>query len=1046
MLAAGMALCRTGAAECRTNAFEEAKLTSVYRVRSWSTEDGLPQNTVLCLLQTHDGYLWFGTLDGLVRYDGLKLSVYDSSNVPFLNERAVLSLAECPEGRLWIGTSGGLLQYSNHCFSAVELGPRPTAVRSVCPCRDGGLWLGTELGPARVEAGRATIYTNYPGFVSMGGQPGDRGINSVVEGADGTVWFGDDRGLVRLSPRASQFEVVFASPGNLGGRFGGAGRVVCDNEGAIWFGNSAGLYRWQAGQLTLYPSAANGLEGLVEPLNWDAASGLWLSDGPWRLSRLHNGRFVHYRTQSGLSDGLVRCLQSDREGNHWVGTQFGGLSVLQPRKVVCLTTEQGLANDDVWSISQGADQSVWIGTADGVSRYANGRVVTNLQRSSQAPHFGFHAVLADRAGRLWAGTTANGLWKSEQGRCEQVFADLGGNTPLLGIQSLYQDLDGSLWIGAGSLLRLKEGKWLLWGQKAAGEQPDPVTIHPSVIGMLRDARGDLWIGTKGGLFRIRGGKLEGFTPTNGFPADIATPALADADGTVWFASSHGLIRYRGGRFFLISQAHGLSEALAYNVLQDDLGWLWLNGNRGLQRVSKQAANDVADGKTASLLCLHYGAAEGMLSPEGNGFTTPNSCKTRDGRLWFPTTKGAVIVDPRLLELSETPPPVLIEEVLADGEVILGGEMAQPEKPGAEAGTRGAGLKRGHQRALRLGPGRARSLLIRYSAPSFSAPERMRFEYQLEGYDAKWQTDSRSLRTAIYTNLRPGRYRFRLRACNAQGVSSAGEAQFAFSLAPFFYQTWPFYFLCGGIVLALAGSLHAVRMRGLRRIKELEQQQALGLERTRIARDMHDSLAADLTRIAMLAEMAQRQPGRAADPTQWAKAGNLARGLVDGIGELIWATNPRHNSLDSLAAYLRGYASEFLDAAGLRCHFDFPEEVPPLPISGEARRHLLLATKETLGNVAKHAHASEVLIHLDVGEGQVELTVEDDGCGFALFPGQDAGGASPSPRYSGGNGVRNIEERLRAIGGRCVIHSAPGSGTRVRMIIPLAFVPDEQDGH
>ena len=338
------------------------------------------------------------------------------------------------------------------------------------------------------------------------------------------------------------------------------------------------------------------------------------------------------------------------------------------------------------------------------------------------------------------------------------------------------------------------------------------------------------------------------------------------------------------------------------------------------------------------------------------------------------------------------------------------------------------------------------MLIRYTAATFVSPERTRFACKLEGHDKAWSEDYNNLRTAIYTDLRPGPYRFRVKAFNSHGMASASDAEFSFSLAPWFYQTWLFYALCAGAVLGTATGLHLIRMHGLRRIKQLEQQLALDQERARIARDMHDSLAADLTRIAILADMAQRQSSPGADQAQWRKAGELARGLVDGIGELIWATNPRNNSLDALASYLRGYASEFAAAAGLRCRFEFPVDVPPIAISGGARRHLFLAVKEALSNVIKHAHASQIVLRFDLANGLVAISVDDDGCGFTIHQSPAVEEPSTGPPWSGGNGLRNLRERLEAIGGRCVIQSSAGSGTRIRLTAPLGSVLSQRNGH
>jgi ligand-binding sensor domain-containing protein/signal transduction histidine kinase len=1042
--------------DLQTNSLGWAELDSQFVVRTWTTEQGLPQNTVLCLLQSSDGYLWAGTLDGLARFDGLKFTVFDQQNTPALQNQAVLALAEQPAGCLWIGTRGGLVRYCNRVFSPVALGTGEVAVRAICARRAGGMWLGTDLGPVRLENGNVSWCTNYPGFDMYGARQGARCrmVNSLIEDEGGTLWLGDDRGLVRLRPGAQEFEIVYAPEPTLGSRGQGANAVVADRKGGIWFGNSQGLYRFFREKLECHRSEANGFRVWPEPLLWDG-QGLWITGGAGSVTRWEDGRLIHYRLPAGMAGKELQCITADREGSLWVGTHTGGLTLMQRRRLLNLTFADGLANDDVWSIGEGPDRSVWIATLGGLSRYANGAFTNYLAGPPPDPINRFQSVLPSRSGTVWAGSAK--LFQLQGELLVPVQAEFDGVCFDLRGVPLYQDPGGGLWVASDNLLyRSKNGKWDRWRSRGVGETTQGLP-NASVLSVLQDAAGDVWVGTRAGVCRLHGALSECFTKTNGFPADIAGPVLADPDGTVWFCSSKGLIRYKDKRFFLISTQHGLYEDLAYNALEDEFGWLWLNGNRGLQRVRKQDANDLADGKIQRVTCLRYGVADGMLSAEGNGDRGPNSCKARDGRLWFPTTKGVVVVDPRTLTGNDVPPPVVIEQVIADGEVILGdgcaGEIRSSKSEvggqyaeGKAHATPTPGPRTRNQDLLRLGPGKARSLLIRYTANTFVSPERTRFVYILEGHDSSWSEDGSNLRTAIFTDLRPGRYRFRVKAFNSHGVASARDAELGFSLAPWFYQTWPFYVLCASTVLALAAGLHLLRMNALRRIQQLEQQHALDVERARIARDMHDSLAADLTRIALLADMAQRQSSQGADRSQWSKAGDLARGLVEGIGELIWATNPRNNSLDALASYLRGYAFEFLAAAGLRYRFDFPAEVPPLPISGEARRHLFLAAKEALHNAVKHAHASQIVLGLGLAEGQVAISVDDDGCGFTLHQSPAAEGPLDNLRWSGGNGLRNLQERLGAIGGQCVIQSTAGSGTRIRLTAPLGSVFARESRH
>jgi len=397
----------------------------------------------------------------------------------------------------------------------------------------------------------------------------------------------------------------------------------------------------------------------------------------------------------------------------------------------------------------------------------------------------------------------------------------------------------------------------------------------------------------------------------------------------------------------------------------------------------------------------------MLSSETNGQKSqPAGLRTRDGRLWFPTTRGVAIFDPAAGLIEEVPPRVVLEEIRADNQSVAKDSWA--DRVGAE-----------------LPPGRGRVLEFHYTAPSFIAPDRVCFRYRLEGYDSDWQ-DVGTRRVAYYTQLRPGRYVFRVRAANHHGVWDEPAAGFAFRLAPRFYQTSRFYLALGLLSVGSVYGVYRVRWAVAHRFQRLERQLAVERERTRIARDLHDDVGASLTQIGLVTELARRKL-EASHPA-WGEVERVARTTqqaTQAVDEIVWAINPQDDTLRSLLAYVRTFAGEFLEAASLGAEWVWPVEVPDRVVSAETRHHAFLATKEALNNAVQHAGARRVTMRAGLEGDVLRIGVADGGNGF-----------SPEVGSGSGNGLHHMRQRLVALGGRLEILSAPGAGTRVRFAVPL----------
>jgi len=329
------------------------------------------------------------------------------------------------------------------------------------------------------------------------------------------------------------------------------------------------------------------------------------------------------------------------------------------------------------------------------------------------------------------------------------------------------------------------------------------------------------------------------------------------------------------------------------------------------------------------------------------------------------------------------------------------------------------------KAASLPPGRGDVLELRYTANSLVAPEKVQFRYCLyhDGHDDTW-TEAGNRRVAYYTNLRPGNYTFRVIACNNHGVWNEEGASYSFFLAPHFYQTWLFYLLCSLTVVLAGYGLHWIRLSVVRKIERLEKQHALEKERARIANEMHDDLGSSLTQIALLGELANRDlPDANKTGEHIQKITRTTREVFRAMDEIVWAVNPKHDTLSSLIGYLSKYAQDFLRPAGIRCRLDLPQNLPPHPLTTDERHNLFLTVKEALNNIVKHAGASEVWLRVSLDSARCLISIEDNGRGFAI------GSARPD-----GNGLTNMRERLAPTSGEFKLNSQPGQGTRLELIV------------
>ena len=545
----------------------------------------------------------------------------------------------------------------------------------------------------------------------------------------------------------------------------------------------------------------------------------------------------------------------------------------------------------------------------------------------------------------------------------------------------------------------------------------------------------------GGIARWKGGKFTQYLRAQGLPYEQAWALLGDADGSVWIGTpGAGLIRWRDGGFVSFTTRQGLPSDFICNIQADRQGHLWIGSHAGVFRVAKGDLDLCARHEIAAVNCLVLDDSDGLSSLEMAGGNQPSACTTPDGRLWFATSGGLAMVDPARIRTNALPPPVRLEEVLVDGKAL----SPEPSSPSLSSLSSLASLRAeretgtnmtkgtkdvsgvGSPSVLQVPPGSGQ-IELRYAALSFCAPRRVRFRYRLERVDAGW-VEAGVRRSAYYSHLAPGDYRFEVTACNNDGVWNPSGVALDLAVLPHFWQTWWFAPGCwlGGIGVVGTGVITSLRRRHRTRIEALKRARLVEQERGRIARDLHDDLGSGLTDINTTSTLAQNP----SVPTEMARQffceiSQRSNDMVVALDEIVWAVNPKNDDLSSLATYFSQFTEHLAGLTSLRCRFEIPGELPRLPLNSDQRHSLFLAFKEALQNAVKHAAASSLRVSITVEGGTLKIVLEDDGRGF------EAGAAQ-----AGGNGLRNMHERLEQLGGHCEIITAPGKGTRVTFQVPV----------
>lgn len=975
-----------------------------------TTEAGLPQHEVTTVMRTRNGYLWIGTLFGIVRFDGIRFSVFDELNSPGFNEDTVNAIAEDSQEHLWIGTSHGLCEVVGTNLVTWDRRRNLPFDRITAVTRrgQGSVWAAGNTGIVGIRQGAIDVFIPSPA-------PPDIPISNLLESSSGQLFAAIDGRWHAIEPAEKSIRPL---PG---------GVLTPDDRADPVLLPTGDLHQWAATPEGLHERIGDHWHHRWAPADRSAVSypvAIATTPGGDILALYQPALLIRYSPRTGAAEQWTvssrtpprwaHSMHADNDGVVWIGS-VDGLLELRPRVATAWELPASPGHESVWSVAADPQDTVWFATDNAIFRHRNQTVekILEMPGNLRWPII----AIPDSTDGVWASLGDRGLhrWGPDTGLRLLPTNSVSGRR----IRALATDSAGYLWVGAQpGLARLKDGI-----ESPVGFEPS--LSHATVVCILESRRrNQFWFGTSGqGIYHWDGKILHRYTDADGL-ADLRTYTLhEDSKHRIWAAGERGLSALVGGRFRTLSRGQGLTEGTVNQILEHDRH-LWLSGLRGIHRISMARLETWLESPDTRISITTIDRADGMPTSETNGEQQPAGCRDRRGLLWFPTALGLVSIDPSKVRTRPTTLPVNIEQVRINDSVILGdslmhfGTNAIPE--------------------LAVPAEKRDAVQIRYSSGESADAAEVRFRYQLSGVSRTW-VEAGTEREIQFNNLAPGRYRFQVQALSAESNPISEAANLLLIVHAKWWESRPFRAFCilaGGLaILVLTRSLWVTSRQRL-----LSHRQALEAERTRIAHDLHDDVGANLTGLALKAELAglRLPPDLAPEMESFARE---ARTLVDHLREVIWAVNPECDTLESLVSYVVDHAEKFLDRAGISCRLDIPDRVPEIPIRAEVRHQLLMVLKEALNNASRHGGATAVNLQVRLDPTALAIEVEDDGIGFESdAPDTSAERARSDPGL--GLGLESMRARVQSLGGRLQISSQPGVGTRLQITLPYrAALPD-----
>lgn len=947
-----------------------------YRIRSWQSQDGLPEETVQAIAQTNDGYLWLGTTAGLLRFDGEHFRLFNHENTPALAEDNVFCLLAARDGRLLIGTvGGGVIEWRDGAFQSYPIGEdlATNTVRGLAEGPKGLIWVATSGGLFWIRDGRIERADRLLGLPNSS-------FDAALEDHTGRAWVGGKRLFAMKNGRVHEYLFFGLDSRNH------VKSLFESSDGAIWVGTVVGLYRLQPSHDRFEP--VPGVFGTIRALRELPNAEVWAGATSGGIFRVAGQRVTRLQAPSPLISNTVYSIFTDSERNLWIGTLAGVMRLSRTSAHILALPEA--VRSDFGTVSLDADDSLW-GAANQLV-HIRGGIVSPIKFPALG-NIRIRTVIRARDGSLWIGSIGAGVYRISAQGTKHMTTHEGLSTDF--VQALLEGRDGTMWIGCDNGLSLVNASDF----KILKDRKSPQDI--TVRSLLEDRDGAIWVGTERGLWIYRNGE----TVHNALTTELRNEKIwalhQDAEGGMWIGTrGDGLYRYRDGRVSHFTTASGLTSDSIYSILEDKQNHFWLSTPSGVMLLNRGEFDAQAENPGGLISLSYYAASEGNTSVQVFGGMQPAGAITRTGEVWFPTSLGFWRIRPGELEHP------LISNLKIDAITVDG-------KPEALAGR------------LNMNANSDR-IEIAFGPVLLSTQEALRFRYKLDRFDRAWTYASAQQRLATYTNLPAGHYSFIVEAWQTDRPDHVVDASIEIVKRPHFYRTPWFVAMCALTVAMLIFFVYRMRMQQIN-----SRFNAVLAERTRMAREMHDTLIQGCVGVSAMLEAALSDEidDEESRLDMIELAATQIRATVDEARqEVVNLRGEERTPID-----LNNALEHMAERTGVKYGVEVSYHLlgKPFSVSQQATHELMMVTRECVFNAILHGHAQEVGIEVAYQDDCLKLSVKDDGKGF------DVSKVFSEEHF----GLRGMRERIQQLGGKFEIQSTPGRGVHVHAEIPsLTLTP------